>query len=137
GRGARPVAMELTPEEDALVVAVPVLYDDAGAQLPGEIWIVPIDGADVGAPVRIPLRADLPPQVDLTALADDEQPPVYELRCPEGGEPTERPPVPPRAPVSDGALPAPWAIAIDADRQRAIVSDTALPILHVIDLEAQ
>lgn len=136
GRGARPVAMELTPNEDALVVAVPVLYDDAGAQLPGEIWIVPIDGADVGDPVRIPLRADLPPPVDLTALADDEQPPVYELRC-QVGDPIERAPVPPRTPASDGALPAPSAIAIDAERGWAVVSDTALPILHVIDLDAR
>ncbi len=138
GVGSRPSSMELTPDEDALVVTIPERFeemDGVWTQQPGEVWIVPIDGAEVGTPVRIPLATDVPPAVDLTALPEDELPPDYELVC--DFDTIEPELAAPRAPVSAGAAPAPVAVAIDEERNRAIVSDNALPVLHVIDLETR
>lgn len=136
GAGARPTSVALTPGEDALVVTVTEQLDAAtGERLAGEVWIVPIDRDTIGEPVRIALAADVPAAVDLTAVPEDQRPPAYELVC--GVSPVRPEPAPPREPVTAGALPAPWAIAIDAERGLAIVSDTVLPVLHVIDLETQ
>lgn len=136
GRGARPTSLALTPDEDALIVTVTEQFDpDSGEALAGEVWIVPIDRDTIGEPVRVALTAEVPEAVDLTAVPEDQRPPDYELVC---GVETLRPePAPPREPVALGALPAPWAIVVDREGRRAIVSDTMLPILHVIDLDTR
>lgn len=121
--GSRPTFMELTPDERQLVITLPNL---------GEVWFVPIDGVTVGAPVRVPLTTDVPPPVDYTVVAP---PAPYQYTCGTSAIPIE--PVPPRTPVSLGSTPLPWAVAIDAENGRALVSDRALPIIHVIDLATQ
>ena len=122
----RPSAMVLNEAEDELIVAVPEL---------GEVWFVPIDGDVVGDPVRLPLSSDVPAPVDLTTAG--AQPPDYQVLCPADLPAVDPTLAPPRTPVSSGAAPRPWALAVDEELGQVIVADRALPILHVIDLETR
>lgn len=124
----RPSDMVATPDERELVVAVPEA---------GEVWFLPIDGGEVGTPIRVPLTTVAPPPVDLTSVPAAEQPPIYELARASDGDPlpiVQPEPIPPRTPVANGTAPLPWKLAIDEENGRVLVSDRALPIIHVIDI---
>lgn len=130
---ARPSAMVLTPDQDAVIVALP----GNGEPDTGRIVRLPIDGMNVGPAEELTLGSfdsTMHVPVDLSVLMNSERPPEYVYRC---GEPAdvEIEWAAPRTPVELGDTPSPWALAIDEETNTVLVADRAQPMIHVVDLE--
>jgi hypothetical protein len=122
---SRPAAMVLTPQEDALLIALPEL---------GQIARVAIVGRELAPAEFFDLAVDIPAPVDASALAPGELPPEYAYTCSLDAALRTPPILPPRAaeaPVD--ARPIPWAFAVDEETGVVLVADRGLPIIHVID----
>lgn len=120
----RPSAMVLSPDERTLWVALPEL---------GQLARMAIEGDDLGAPVMLDLRADIPAPVDLRVLDPSQLPPDYQLAC-DGTTLLDPPLVAPRDTSAATGTPRPWGLLVDSELGRLLVADAALPIVHVIDL---
>lgn len=124
--GGRPSAMRLSPDEAYLLVTL------AGT---GQLARIPVDGEGaLGTPEYLDLATEIPTPVELTGLAADQLPPVYEYTC--SVDTVIRPQVvAARTPVSDGATSEPSAMIEDPETGEILVADQALPIVHVVDPE--
>ena len=114
-----PGALALSPDERTLFVAVP----QAGVVL---AFAIAADGSLGDAPMRITLGTTVPAGVDAASGSD------WGKLCPS--DPLERAALAARAPVSLGAAARPSSFVVDADEGHLIVTDAALPIVHVLDL---
>ncbi len=123
GVRALPSAMRLTPDESALVVALPEA---------GQLARASIAGGVVGGWELLDLSADIPAPVDLSALPPEQRPPTWRYTC--NPPPLHEPPMlPPREPLSLGMVPAPAAMIDDPLTGELLVADRALPLIHIID----
>lgn len=113
-----PGAMALSPDEDVLYVAVP----QAGVVLAYPI----LAGGSLGDPMRVALGVAVPAPVDAVAGTD-----VGKI-CPGGS--LDRPALAARAPVSLGPTARPSGLVVDAEAGHLVVTDAALPIVHVLEL---
>jgi len=123
--GTRPLpsAMRLTPDEDALVVALPET---------GQLARASVAGGVVGTWELLDLSNAVPAPVDLSVLPAEELPPRWRYICntPALFEPPVRAP---REPLSLGMMPAPSAIIEDPISGELLVADRVLPVIHIID----
>jgi hypothetical protein len=123
---SRPSAMVLTPDEDALIVALPET---------GQIARVPIDGSTIGEAELLDLEELVPAPVDLSVLMNSERPPEYLYSCPGASSAIQETVwAPPREQIV-GDVPIPWALVIDEEENTVLVADRGLPIIHVVALE--
>lgn len=113
-----PGALALSPDERTLFVAVP----QAGLVLAYPILV----GGMLGDPTRTVLATVVPAAVDAVAGTD-----VGKL-CPSDS--LERPAFAARAPVALGTAARPSALIVDAEAGQLVITDAALPIVHVLDL---
>ncbi|MCB9591381.1 MAG: hypothetical protein H6719_01505 [Sandaracinaceae bacterium] len=118
-----PSAMRLTPDEDALLVALPET---------GQLARIPVSGETLGDATLLDLVATLPDPVDLRMVAAESLPPRWLYTC-DAPSLYEPPIIAPRDPVSLEVLPGPAAMIEDPITREIIVADGALPLLHVID----
>ncbi|MGF1468211.1 MAG: YncE family protein [Sandaracinaceae bacterium] len=142
--GARPTDLVLSPDESSLWVTLPLfgavaqldLAEPVGTGPEGEVTVE--DCLAAVSPIAIvPLLGETPDPVDLRDVPTDELPPDVQVVCPRDTTLIDPPLVPPRTPVSRGTLPSPWGFAVDEQRGVLFVSDTALPIIHVIDIASE
>ena len=123
--GSRPNAMLLTPDQSALVIALPDTGQLARVPLVGE--------GDFGEVAYLDLAVDVPPPVDISLVPDTELPPTYRTVCPAGLVQFEPPVLAPREPLSLGPVPEPWELLFDPETGELLVADRTLPIIHVVD----
>jgi hypothetical protein len=140
----RPTAMEPIGDESRLVLTLP----EQGALVTVDVSVTPDPSSGdadatadaiaavcgtppaVGAPIA--LSEAVPEAVDLTVLAEADQPREQIRVCP--GSLEDPPRVPPRTPRFLGDTPRPVDLAHDAVDARLYVADAHLPIVHVLDV---
>ena len=124
--GARPSSMVLTPDEDALLVALPGL---------GQVARIPLDAdGRLGEVTYVDLSTDVPAPVDLTALPAGSLPSAYRYTCPADLALLEPPVTAPREPiVPTEPTPEPWSLLVDPVTGEVLVSDLRYPIVRRLD----
>lgn len=124
--GARPSSMVLTPDEDALLVALPGL---------GQVARIPLDvDGRLGEVTYVDLSTDVPAPVDLTALPAGSLPSSYRYTCPADLALLEPPVTAPREPiVPSEPTPEPWNLLVDPVTGEVLVSDLRYPIVRRLD----
>jgi hypothetical protein len=123
--GARPSDMVLSPDEDALIVALP---------LTGQLARIPVlGGGELGEPELVTLSDVEPDPVDLNDVPADQRPADYRVTCPRELDVFEPPITAPREPVRRGDTPEPWDLLLDPETGRLLVADRSLPLIHVVD----
>ncbi|QQR89026.1 MAG: hypothetical protein IPJ88_12475 [Myxococcales bacterium] len=124
---ASPTDMILSPDEQTLILALPEL---------GSLALVAIaEDGSLSEPTIVALS--LPTNLEPTLALEETS---YQKVCPADapvGEFSLRDAEPTRCnPNCDDAAPQPWTFELDKDSNHLLVSDTALPVVHVIDLDA-